>query len=76
MKSIVVGLMGLAFITVLGVGMADAQSAPPKPKSPAEIAVASKLLAEKNESCRQQARAKHLHLLKRRHFMRDCRGKP
>jgi hypothetical protein len=58
-----------AFISI---GTALAQSVPPKSKSPGAIAAASRLLAEKNESCRQQAREQGLRLLKRRRFIRDC----
>jgi len=49
-----------------------AQSPSAKLKSPGQIAAASRLLAEKNESCRQQAREQGLRLLKRRRFIRDC----
>jgi len=50
------------------------QSAPPtlKPKSPGEIAQASRILAEKNEGCRRQAREQKLTFLKRRQFIRNC----
>jgi hypothetical protein len=41
-------------------------------KSSGEIALDSKLLAEKQEGCRLQAKQQHLGLLKRRSFMRDC----
>jgi hypothetical protein len=66
----------VAFIALVSVGMfpALAQSAPAKLKSPGEIAAASRLLAEKNESCRLQAKQQGLRFLKRRRFMRDCRG--
>ena len=55
----------LIFLTVV-VLMASAvvavaqQSAPssPKPRSPGEIAEASRVLAEKNESCRRERRCK------------------
>jgi len=45
---------------------------PPKPKSPGEIAQASRAIAEKNESCRRQAREQKLTFLKRRQFVRNC----
>ena len=45
----------------------------PKPKSPAEIAAASRDLAEKNEACRQRANEDKLTGLKRFRFTRDCR---
>jgi len=66
----------VAFAALVSIGTltALAQSPTPKPKSPAAIAAASRLLAEKNESCRQQAKQQGLRLLKRRRFMRDCRA--
>src|SRR5262245_27254517 len=53
------------------------QSAPlsQKPKSAGEIAKASRMLAEKNESCRRQAREEKLTGLKRYRFIRACRKK-
>ena len=56
----------------LGISMVRAQSPSPKPKSPGEIAVVSKLLTEKDEVCRLEARKLKLHFLKRRRFIRDC----
>lgn len=54
-----------------------AQSPSSKPKSPGEIAAASRRLAETNESCRQQAREQKLTLLKRRRFVRGyVKGSP
>ena len=50
---------------------ANAQSV--KPKFPGEIAAASDRIARVNEDCRRQARAQHLHLLKRYRFIRDCK---
>lgn len=41
-------------------------------KSSGEIAASSKLLAEKLEHCRLDAKQQHLHLLKRRRFMHAC----
>lgn len=41
-------------------------------RSPAEIRAKSRLVAEKYESCRLQAKQQRLHLLKRRRFMREC----
>ena len=67
-----------AFVALVSIGTlsAFAQSAPAKPKSPGQIAAASRLLAEKNESCRLQAKQQGLRFLKRRRFMRDCRAAP
>ncbi len=50
---------------------ANAQS--PKPHTPGEIAAASQKMAEKYESCRGEANAQKLHLLKRQRFLRDCK---
>jgi hypothetical protein len=55
----------------LGASAANAQSV--KPKYPAEIAAASERVAQRNEDCRRQARERHLHLVKRYRFMRDCK---
>jgi hypothetical protein len=41
-------------------------------KSSGEIAASSKLLAERQEGCRIEAKQQRLHLLKRRSFMRAC----
>ena len=43
-----------------------------KPKSPGEIAEASRVLAEKNENCRREAQNEKLTALKRRRFIREC----
>ena len=46
-------------------------------KSFGEITTASRLLAEKQESCRIEARQQKLRFLERRSFMRTCmRSKP
>jgi len=46
-------------------------------KSFGEITIASRLLAEKQESCRIEARRQKLRFLERRSFMRSCmRSKP
>ena len=60
-----------AFVSA-GTFSAFAQSPSAKPKYPAEIAAASRLLAEKNETCRRQAKEQKLSFLKRRRFMREC----
>ena len=51
-----------------------AQLASAKLTTPGQIAANSKLIAERNESCRQQAKAQGLHFLKRRRFMRECKA--
>jgi hypothetical protein len=68
-----------AFAALISAGTlsALAQSPAAKPKSPGEIAAASRLLAEKTESCRRQAREQKLTFLKRRRFIRGCvKGSP
>jgi hypothetical protein len=42
------------------------------PKSPGQIAAASRVLAKKNEDCRLQSKQQGLRFLKRRRFIRDC----
>lgn len=42
------------------------------PKSPREIAAASRLLAERSAACRTEAKSKKLHFGKRRAFLRQC----
>jgi hypothetical protein len=65
-----------AFAALVSIGAltALAQPASQKPKSPGAIAAASRLIAEKNESCRQQAKQQGLRFLKRRRFIRDCKA--
>jgi hypothetical protein len=53
----------------------SAQTVSPTGKSSGEIAVASRLLAEKEEDCRVEAKQQHLHFLKRRSFIRGCMKK-
>jgi hypothetical protein len=53
-------------------GSAFAQSPSPKAKSPGEIAAASRLLAQKEENCRLEAKEKKLTFLKRRRFVHEC----
>jgi hypothetical protein len=68
-----------AFAVLISTGMFSvlAQSPPSKPRSPGEMAAASRRLAEKYESCRQQAREQKLTFFKRRHFIRGCvKGSP
>jgi hypothetical protein len=59
-------------ISVLLSCPAFAQTVSPAGKSPGEIAAASNQLAEKGHNCRAEAKQQHLHLLKRRSFMRTC----
>ena len=62
-----------AALIVFGSLSAFAQSDAPKPKYPAEIVAASRLLAEKDENCRLQVKQQKLTFLKRRSFIRECR---
>jgi hypothetical protein len=55
-----------------GTSAAFAQSLSTAPKSSGEIAAASRLLAEKQESCRLEAKQQKLSFLKRRSFVRAC----
>jgi hypothetical protein len=67
--------MNKAIVSAAGLilaGMLPAQ-AQTKPKSPAEIAEASKKMAEINSACRDEANAQKLHLVKRQTFLRACR---
>ena len=72
MRHVPIASVALVICISLGISMVLAQSPSPKPKSPGEIAAVSKLLAEKNEICRRQARKQKLHFLERRRFIRDC----
>jgi hypothetical protein len=74
MFRIVICSAAFAALTSIGTLTALAQPASPKPTSPGAIAAASRLLAEKNESCRQQAKQQGLRFLKRRRFIRDCKA--
>jgi hypothetical protein len=69
-------VMFLAVVVLMALPLvARAQPAAPsapRPKSPGEIAEASRVLAEKNESCRREAQKDGLSGLKRRRFIRDC----
>jgi hypothetical protein len=72
MSHIPVAATLIVTLGALGAGAAFAQSTPPKPKSPGEIAAASRLLVEKNADCLRQAKEQKLGFLKRRSFMRAC----
>ena len=66
-------LIGAVCLAVLsGTIPAMAQSPPPKPKSPGEIAAADRLKAEKTADCRREAKAKKLSFLKRRLYIKNC----
>jgi uncharacterized membrane protein len=72
MRHVPIAFVVLVTLILLGITVALAQRPSSKPKSPGEIAPVSRLLAEKNEICRRQARKQKLHLFKRRRFIRDC----
>jgi hypothetical protein len=66
-----IAISSAALVTlVVGTSPALAQSS--AAKSSGEIAAASRLLAEKQEGCRLQAKQQKLSFLKRRSFVRDC----
>ena len=69
-------IVSAAFAVFLSIGApaALAQLPSAKLKTPGQFAARSKLIAERNESCRQQAKAQGLHLLKRHRFMRACKA--
>jgi hypothetical protein len=63
----------LSVVVSFGVSAATAEPlSPASKKSPGEIAAASRLLAEKQESCRLEAKRQKLTLFKRRSFVRKC----
>jgi hypothetical protein len=64
--------MAVVGIAIAG-GAARAQTAPSKPATPAEISDVSRRIAQRNENCRQEATRQHLHLVKRRIFMYQCK---
>jgi len=59
----------------LATSIAFAQTAAPKPakpRSPGEMAAIDLDKNEKRARCSSEAKAKKLHFLKRRNFIRDC----
>jgi hypothetical protein len=72
MRHLAIASVAIVISASLGISMVHAQSPSAKPKYPRDIAAASKLLTEKNEVCRLEARELKLHFFKRRRFMRDC----
>lgn len=52
-----------------------AQSPSPKLRSPGEVAAVSRLLAQRKESCRLEAKEHKLTFLKRRWYVRECMKK-
>jgi len=72
MPRFAISLMIVGSLLLSGAFSAFAQTPAPSPKSPGEIAAASRRLAEKKENCRLQAKAQKLSYLKRRVFAREC----
>ena len=64
----------VAFI-LFGAVSVFAQSPSPKPRSPGEIAAVSRLLAQRKESCRLEAKQGKLTFLERRRYVRTCMKK-
>jgi hypothetical protein len=62
----------LAMLMVVGTSSVFAQSLSRAPKSSGEVAAVSRVLAEKQENCRFQAKQEKLSFLKRRSIMRAC----
>ena len=63
-------------ITILALSVAvplSAKAATKHRKSPAEIAETSRIITERNESCRRQANDLKLRLMKRYRYIRDCK---
>jgi hypothetical protein len=68
----IIVLSAVAVFSV-GISAANAESmSPASRKSSGEIAADSRLLAEKQENCRFQAKQQKFGFLKRRSFMREC----
>jgi hypothetical protein len=67
-------IIALSTIVAIAVGVSTAGAKTPSApmKSPGEIAAASTQLAEKQESCRLQAKQQKLRFFKRRSFIRNC----
>jgi hypothetical protein len=70
----------LSAVAVISVGLSAANAESPSPasaRSPGEIAAASRLMAEKQEGCRIEAKRQKLSFFKRRGFIRRCmKSKP
>ena len=64
-------IIAFSAVAVISVGLSAANAAA-STRSPGEIAAASRLLAEKQESCRLDAKRQKLTLFKRRSFVRKC----
>jgi hypothetical protein len=74
MHSVTIHSIAVAMLISIGPVIAIAQIPSAKPRTPGQIAAVSRLIAERNEGCRQQARQQKLTFFKRRRFIRDCKN--
>jgi epoxyqueuosine reductase QueG len=68
-------IIALSAVAVISVGISAANAelpSPPSKKSPGEIATVSRLLVQKQENCRLEAKLQKLTFFKRRSFIRKC----
>lgn len=65
-------IIALSAVAAVSVGVSAANAESRSTKSPGEITAASRLLAEKQESCRLDAKRQKLTFFKRRSFVRKC----
>ena len=75
MSRFLMPIAALCLAVALTMISAFAQSAPPKPpkpRSPGEMAAIDLDRNEKRARCASEAKARKLHLLKRRNFIRQC----
>ena len=64
-------LLACALLTVASMAQAQTQT-PSKPRSPGEIAAASRVMAQKQAECSRQANEKRLKVRERRKFIKTC----
>jgi hypothetical protein len=67
-----ISIASAVVVTFISLGTFSGFAHSPTPKSPGEISAASKILAEKQENCRLEAKRQKLTFLKRRRFVREC----
>ncbi len=72
MTRVVIRAAAMAAAIALAASAAHAQSTASKGKSPAELAAASEVLAEKYESCRNEAKQQHLSFVKQKLYVHRC----
>jgi hypothetical protein len=68
----IIVVSAVAIILVYASSVNAESLSPASKKSPGEIAAASRLLAEKQENCRLEAKRQKLTFFKRRSFVRKC----